>query len=121
MDIREARAVVRLLPLDRRRRCVPLFRTSILWAKEVGWFSVDVDIDLLIFAGGSSSVCEDLLRDCGIRRRHGFANVGREGTRWGILLSKGERPGPQSVRSFFVLCFCSWVEGLEAQRDDDIV
>src|SRR5579863_9979400 len=58
--------------------------------------SIDVGIDLLVFAGGSGGVCEDLLRNDAIRRDPGFADAAGEGACRAIFLSKGDGPIPQS-------------------------
>ena len=70
-------------------------------------------IDILVFAGGPSSVSEDLLRGDGIRRRRGVEDAAGEGARRDIFLSKGDCPVPQSVRHFPFVHF-SWVG---AQRE----
>jgi hypothetical protein len=49
-------------------------------------------INLLVLAGGTGSVCEDLLRADRVRGRPEFGTPRREGACRDIFLSKGDGP-----------------------------
>lgn len=64
---------------------------------------IDLGINLLVLACGTSSICEDLLRGNKIKRRLGLAPHARNCACWHIILSKGNRPVAQSVGLFALM------------------
>lgn len=90
----------RLLPVDGRRRCVSVPNTEAV--AQSGHFvltlvSIDLDINLLVFACGTSSIGEDLLRGTEIKRLVGFASLESNRASWHIFLPKGIGPLTSSV------------------------
>ena len=59
--------------------------------------SIDLDINLLVFTCGTSSIDEDILRDSKIKRLLGLAPLARKRTCWHIFLPKGIGPIASSV------------------------
>jgi hypothetical protein len=59
--------------------------------------SIDLDINLLVFACGTSSIGEDLLRDSRIKRLLGLAPPASNRASWHIFLPKGIGPITSSV------------------------
>jgi hypothetical protein len=66
--------------------------------------SIDLDINLLVFACGTSSIGEDLLRGIEIKRFVGFAPLESNRASWHIFLPKGIGPLTSSV-SLSLSCF----------------
>lgn len=96
----------RLLPVDRRRRCVSV-TLSVAQSRHVvlTLFSIDLDINLLVFTCGTSSIGEDLLRGSEVKRLLGLAPLESKRACWHIFLPKGIGPITSSVSFFaFVLC-----------------
>jgi hypothetical protein len=71
--------------------------------------SIDLDINLLVFACGTSSVGEDLLRGGQIKRLRGLAPLARKRACWHIFLPKGIGPITSSV-GLFVFVPCSLID-----------
>ena len=59
--------------------------------------SIDLDINLLVFARGTSGIGENLLRGSKIKRLPGLAPLARRRACWHIFLSKGVGPISSSV------------------------
>lgn len=59
--------------------------------------SIDLDINILVFACGASSIGEDLLRGSKIERHFGLAPPASNCASWHILLPKGTGPITSSV------------------------
>ena len=99
MDIREARYVYRLLPVDRRRRYViPKLGVPGYLCSHFGLNlgSIDLDVYLLVLACGTSSISENLSRGQLLR----FAPCGRNCACWSIFLSEGIGSYTSSVSPF---------------------
>jgi hypothetical protein len=65
--------------------------------------SFDLDINLLVFASGTSSIGEDLLRGSKIKRSLRKAHLESNRSCWHIFLSKGTGPIASRV-SLSLLC-----------------
>jgi hypothetical protein len=71
--------------------------------------SIDLDINLLVLACGTSSIGEDLLRGSEIKRLLGLAPLASNRASWHIFLPKGIGPLTSSV-GLSLSCFVWFVE-----------
>ena len=83
--------MVGLLPVDRRRRWVPVPNTEHrpIWSFVLTLVSIDLVINLLVFACGTSSINKDLLRGSKIERALGLAPLACNPASWHIFLPEG--------------------------------
>jgi len=71
--------------------------------------SIDLDINLLVFACGTSSISEDLLRGGKIKGSSRLSPLASNRPRWHIFLPKRIGPITPSVR-LQLLCFCLLID-----------